>query len=124
MPKFIYHFIWVLILLSVNLCALPVSIYALFTIERGTNITTLDYALAIIILITSNFITFQLFLAIKSHQKKNALFGIIVGVIQIISFILFMQLYEITGIIIFVLAVFASLLLIIKTWKNKNPAMM
>ena len=124
MQKFVYHLIWVLVLLSINLCALPISIYSLFIIERGTNITTMDYTLAILILIASNFITFQLFFAIKRNQKQNALLGIMVGVIQIISFILFMHLYEIAGIIIFSIAVISALILIVKTWKNKKPAMM
>ena len=123
MQKFIYQTIWVLIFLSVNICALPISIYSLFIMERGTNITNWDYALAVLILITSNFITFQLFFAIHRLQKQNALLGISVGIIQLISFILFMHLYEITAVFLFSLAIIAALILLVRTWKNKHPAL-
>ena len=122
MQKFVYHMIWVLMLLIINLFTLPISIYSLFILERGTNITAMDYTLAILILLFSNFITFQLFFAIKKNQKKNALYGIIVSIVQIISYILFVHLYEITGIIFFLISVIASVILIIK--QNKNPAIM
>ena len=124
MQKIIYHLIWAFLLISINLCALPLSIYSLFVIDRGTNITTMDYTLAILIVILSNLITFQLFFAIKKKQKQNAILGFIVGIVQIISFILFMHLFEIAGITLFLIAVFASVVLIIKQWKNKNPAIM
>ncbi len=119
---FWYRMIWVMVLLGINLCAFPISIYSIFAIEKGTNITTLDYVLAILILIISNFITFQLFIAIKKNQKQNTLYGIIIAVTQILSFILFMNLYEITGMIIYSITIIAAIILIIKTWKNKNPA--
>ena len=124
MQKFLFRMIWVVIFLGTNLCALPISIYSIFAIEKGTNITTIDYTLAITILVISNFITFQLFFAIKKNQKHNAIYGIIIAVTQIIAFILFMHLYETTGIIIFLLSVIASVTMIIRTWKNKNPALM
>ena len=124
MPRIVYHLIWAFLLISINLCALPLSIYSLFVIDRGTNITTMDYTLAILIVILSNLITFQLFFAIKRKQKQNAILGFIVGIVQIISFILFMHLFEIAGITLFLIAVFASVVLIIKQWKNKNPAIM
>ena len=124
MPRIVYHLIWAFLLISINLCALPLSIYSLFVIDRGTNITTMDYTLAILIVILSNLITFQLFFAIKKKQKQNAILGFIVGIVQIISFILFMHLFEIAGITLFLIAVFASVVLIIKQWKNKNPAIM
>ncbi len=119
---FWYRMIWVMVLLGINLCAFPISIYSIFAIEKGTNITTLDYVLAILILIISNFITLQLFIAIKKNQKQNTLYGIIIAVTQILSFILFMNLYEITGMIIYSITIIAAIILIIKTWKNKNPA--
>ena len=124
MQKSLYHIIWVLILLGINLCAVPISIYSIFAFEKGTNITKMDYTLAITILVISNFITLQLFIAIKKNQKQNAIYGIIIAVTQIIAFILIMHLYEIAGIIIFLLSVIASVIMIIKTWKNKNPALM
>ena len=124
MPKIIYYIIWAFLLISINLCALPLSIYSLFVIERGTNITSIDYMLAILIVILSNMITFQLFFAIKKKQKQNAILGLIISIIQIISFILFMHLFEISGITLFLIAVTASVVLIIKQWKNKNPAIM
>ena len=124
MPKIIYHLIWAFLLISINLCVLPLSIYSLFVIERGTNITTIDYTLAFLIVILSNIITFQLFFAIKKTHKQNTILGIIVGILQIISFILFMHLFKIAGITLFLIAVFASVILIIKQWKNKNPAIM
>ena len=124
MPKIIYHLVWAFLLVSINLCALPLSIYSLFVIERGTNITAMDYTLAILIVILSNMITFQLFFAIKKKQKQNANWGIFVSIVQIISFILFMHLFEIAGIILFLIAVLASVALMIKQWKNKNPAIM
>ena len=122
MKKLIYHSIWILLLLSINLCALPISIYSLFILERGTNITTIDYTLAIFVLIASNFITFQLFFAIKKYKKQNVVLGMIVGLTQLIAFILFMHLYVMTGVILFFLSIIAAVILIIKTWQNKNPA--
>ena len=124
MQKIIYHLIWAFLLVIINLCVLPLSIYSLFVIERGTNITSIDYTLAILIVIFSNMITFQLFFAIKKTHKQNTIWGIIVSIVQIISFILFMHLFEISGITLFLIAVTASVVLIIKQWKNKNPAIM
>ncbi len=122
MQKILFHMVWVLILLGINLCSLSISIYSMFAIEKGTNITNWDYSIAVFILIVSNFITFQLFFAIKKNQKQNTLFGIIIAFIQIISFILFMNLHEIAGISIFSISVIASVIMIIKTWKQKKPA--
>lgn len=124
MKKFWYRMIWALIFLGINLCALPVSIYSLFAIEKGTNITRIDYSLAILILIVSNLITLQLFFAIKMNQKQNTLFGILIACIQIIAFILFMNLYEKTGITIFSISVIASVIMVMNTWRHKNPALM
>ncbi|KEK10908.1 hypothetical protein EP18_14775 [Lysinibacillus sphaericus] len=85
MNKAIQYVIWFLVLIVINLSAIQIASFSLFTTQEGTSIFSLDYLMAFGVIIVTNLITIQLLLAIRKKHQKGFMIGLIVGVLQAIS---------------------------------------
>lgn len=117
MYKATYWIIWGLMLISVNLGAIPIAIFSLFATAEGTSIISVDYLLAAVILLVSNIISVQLFMAAKRQNQKYFLIGFVICLTQLTSFTLFMYVYITPSIILYTGSFLAAAYLLIKTFK-------
>ena len=65
MKKSMYWIILGLVLVVVNLAAIPISSFSLFGADEGTSIFSIDYLMAFAILVIPNIVTISLFISAK-----------------------------------------------------------
>ena len=111
-----------LVVILINLLSLPIAIYLLFAFKPGSVISNWDIALSIGFLIVCNIISLQLLIAKKNQPTLYKYAGFILAAVQLISFLLYMNLYTVTAYILFAAAIILSLLLLIMTIRRKDPA--
>lgn len=89
MNKTLQWIIWILALIAINIPTLSFASFALFGTAEGTSIFSIDYLLAVGILIAGNIITVQLFLAIRKNHYTGFLYGLLTAVSQSAGLYLF-----------------------------------
>lgn len=120
MNKPIQYIIWSLIFTVVNLSAIQIASFSLFTTKEGTSIFSLDYLIAFAILLVANFTTIQLFLAIRKSHQKELIIGLIIAALQAIG--LYILIYTTMfnfGLILSVISISAALVLLIVELKKR-----
>ena len=88
MKKAIYWMIWGLTLAAINVGAFPIAVFSLFGTVEGTSIFSIDYLIAFSIILFANIIPFQLFISIRKQDQEGFLFGLILAIIEVCSFVL------------------------------------
>ena len=111
-----------LLVILINLLALPIAIYLLFAYSPGTVISNWDIALSISFLLVCNIITLQLILTKGNRQNKYRYAGYVLAFLQLIACCLYMSLYTLTAYILFAATIILSFILLIKTARKKDPA--
>ncbi|MFJ7746857.1 hypothetical protein [Peribacillus sp. NPDC097295] len=91
MKKTIYGVIWGLVLIVINMGAFPIALFSLFGTSEGTSIFSLDYLIAFSIVLLANIITIQLFISFRRQNQKDFLIGLIIAIIEVCSFVLFIN---------------------------------
>ncbi|MCM3324776.1 hypothetical protein [Cytobacillus kochii] len=119
MNKIIQWIIWSLIIIVVNLSAVLIAMFSLFGTQEGTSIFSLDYAIAIGIILVANFITIQLFFAIRNSHQKGFILGLIVAVLQAFSLYLLINTFLNLSIILIAVSIIAALVLLVIEIKNR-----
>lgn len=89
MKKSIYWVIWSLVLVTINIGAIPIAAFSLFGTAEGTSIFSLDYLIAFSIILLANIISVQLFISLRKQNQKGFLFGLVIAVMEVCSFVLF-----------------------------------
>lgn len=95
MNKSVSWIIWALAFFIINLGAFPIAAFSLFLTSEGTSIFSIDYMIALIILLSANIITVQIWLAIRMNNTKGFLAGVIVAILEISALFLFINSFEI-----------------------------
>ena len=111
-----------LLVILINLLALPIAIYFLFAYSPGTVISNWDIALSVSFLLVCNIITLQLILTKRNRQNRYRYAGFVLAFLQLIACCLYMSLYTLTAYILFAATIILSLILLIKTVRKKDPA--
>ena len=111
-----------LLVILINLLALPIAIYFLFAYSPGTVISNWDIALSISFLLVCNIITLQLILTKGNRQNRYRYAGYVLAFLQLIACCLYMSLYTLTAYILFAATIILSFILLIKTARKKDPA--
>jgi hypothetical protein len=91
MKKTMYWIIWGLALVVINLGAIPIALFSLFGTPEGTSIFSVDYLIAFSIFLLANIVSIQLFIAARRQDMKGFLFGLLLAIIEAISFVLFIN---------------------------------
>ena len=111
-----------MLVILINLLALPIAIYLLFAYSPGTVISNWDITLSVAFLLVCNIITLQLILSKGNWQNKNRYAGFALAFLQIMACCLYMSLHTLTAYILFAATIILSLILLIKTVRKKDPA--
>lgn len=120
MNKTIQYIILSLIFIVINLSAFQIASFSLFTTKEGTSIFSLDYLFAFGIMIVANFITIQLFLAIRKNQQKGFILGLIIAALQAIGFYILIYNTMINfGLILCIISILAALVLLFIELKKR-----
>lgn len=114
--------LWSLIVVLVNLLAAPIGIYFLFAFSPGTVISNWDIVRAGSFILLCNIISLQLFIAIRKRPNPYTYSGLLLAILQLAACCLYMSLYTKTAYILFAAAILLSIVLLIKTIKQKDPA--
>jgi|GEM_PF-5870966 len=112
-----------LLVILINLLALPIAIYLLFSSSPGTVISNWDIALSIGFLLVCNIITLQLVLTKGSRKNRYRYAGFVLAFLQLMACCLYMSLHTLTAYILFAATIILSLILLIKTGRKKDPAL-
>ena len=89
MKKSLYLFIWVLVVIVVNMGAFPIAMFSLFGTPEGTSIFSLDYLMAFIIVFLANIVSIQIFVAMRKNNKTGFLAGVAFAILESLAFLLF-----------------------------------
>lgn len=91
MKKTTYGIIWGLVFIVINMGAFPIALFSLFGTSEGTSIFSLDYLIAFSIVLLANIITIQLFISFRKQNQKDFLFGLMIAIIEVCSFVFFIN---------------------------------
>lgn len=91
MKKTMYWIIWGLALIAINIGAVPIAMFSLFGTAEGTSIFSIDYLIAFSIVVLANLISIQLLIALRKQDQKGFLFGLVIAIIEVSSFVLFIN---------------------------------
>lgn len=119
MKKAISWIIWSLVFVSINIGAFPIAAFSLFGTSEGTSIFSLDYLIAFSIIILANIITIQLFISLRKQDRKGFSFGLIFAILEVCSFILFINAAETSiSITLATISIVGAVLLLINSIKR------
>lgn len=82
--KFIW-LLWIMMLVGINYGAFTLASFSLFATSESTPLLSIDYLIALLIVLIANFVSIQTFIAIRHQQKKLMILGLIIGFLQAIS---------------------------------------
>lgn len=120
MKKLVYWIIWSLVVITINIGAIPIAAFSLFGTAEGTSIFSVDYLIAFLIVVVANIVTVQLFIAIRNDNKNAFLIGLIIAILQITAIILLINTVSATlCIILAVVSIISAMILLIWTVRNK-----
>ncbi|WP_455675145.1 hypothetical protein [Pradoshia sp.] len=89
MKTAVYWMIWGLALVAINVGAILIALFSLFATPEGTSIFSLDYLIALSIIVLPNIISVQLFIALRKQNQKGFLFGLVLAIMEVCSFIIY-----------------------------------
>lgn len=112
MKKSIYWIIWTLVFIVINIEALLIANFSLFGTAAGTSIFSLDYLIAFAIIVLPNIISIQLFISSRKQDQTNFLFGLVIAIIQMCSFVI---IFNKIGITLVAISIVAAAILLIKS---------
>lgn len=85
MKKSMYWIILGLVLVVVNLAAIPISSFSLFGTDEGTSIFSIDYLMAFAILVIPNIVTISLFISAKKENVTEFFIGVGLAIVEVIA---------------------------------------
>lgn len=88
MKKSMYWVIWSLVFVVINIPAFLIANFSLFGTAEGTSIFSLDFLIAFAIIVLANIITIQLFISSLRQDQKGFLFGLVIAIVEVCSFVL------------------------------------
>ena len=120
MKKSAYWFIFAVVLVLINLSAVPLALVSLFDTQSGTSIFSIDYLIAFTILLIPNIVTISLFVSVRKGYEKCFLAGLALAIVEVIAMvILFFKLdFLILGAIIMILCAIGGIILLVKPIKK------
>ena len=120
MKKSAYWFIFAVVLVLINLSAIPLALFSLFDTQSGTSIFSIDYLIAFTILLIPNIVTISLFVSVRKGHVKSFFVGLVLAMIEVITMVsLFFNLdFLILGAIIMILCAIGGIILLVKPIKK------
>ena len=112
-----------LAVILINLLALPIAIYLLFAFDSGSIISNADITLSSGFLVACNILSVQLLIANRNRPKQYHYAGLALVLLQLISCLLYMNLFTLTAYMLFAATIILSSILLVKTIQNKDPAL-
>ena len=85
MKKSMYWIILGLVLVVINLAAIPISAFSLFGTAEGTSIFSIDYLIAFAILVIPNIVTISLFVSAKKENVTEFFIGVGLAIVEVIT---------------------------------------
>lgn len=85
MKKPMYWIILGLVLVVINLAAIPISAFSLFGTAEGTSIFSIDYLIAFAILVIPNIVTISLFVSAKKENVTEFFIGVGLAIVEVIT---------------------------------------
>ena len=73
-----------LVLVVINLAAIPISAFSLFGTAEGTSIFSIDYLIAFTILVVPNIVTISLFISAKKENVTEFFIGVGLAIAQVV----------------------------------------
>lgn len=83
MKKSMYWLIWVLMLVLINLLAVPCALLTLTTIPVGTSTSLIHYLIPIAFLFIPNIVTISLFVSVKKENVTAFFIGLALAVVEV-----------------------------------------
>lgn len=80
-----YWIILGLVLVVINLAAIPISAFSLFGTVEGTSIFSIDYLIAFAILVIPNIVTISLFVSAKKENVTEFFIGVGLAIVEVIT---------------------------------------
>ncbi|MGM9987845.1 MAG: hypothetical protein ACI35O_11530 [Bacillaceae bacterium] len=116
MNKTIQYVLWTIALIAINITAIPVALFSLFTSE---SLLSLDGIIALLIVLIPNIASVQLMVAIKQNNPKNFVIGLLAVVGIALAFLLFIQTVNFAVCMsLLVVSLVASIALLVLQLKN------
>ena len=84
MKKSMYWMILGLVLVVINLGAIPISVFSLFGTTEGTSIFSIDYLVAFSILFIPNIVTISLFVSAKKENVTAFFIGVVLAIVEVV----------------------------------------
>ncbi|MFK2826221.1 hypothetical protein QYG89_11150 [Bacillus sp. B190/17] len=120
MNKAWFWFIWALTFLVVNLAAVPIATFALYGIQKGMSIFSVDYMTAVGTFLFSNLITLHILIAGRKRNKKGVVIGTNIAVLQVACLIVFISTISTTAIIFTMMVIIAAAILLVKELRGRR----
>lgn len=122
MKKSTYWIIWSLAFIVINIGAFPIAAFSLFGTLEGTSIFSLDYVIALSILLLPNIVSLQLFIALRKQDQKGFLFGLLLAIMEASAFILlfyhFDAFYICLALALIIISIIGALVLLLTSKKT------
>lgn len=106
--------VWSLALLAVNIPTISLALFSLFATAEGTSIFSIDYLIALGIILVGNIISIQLFLAIRKKHSRSFVHGLLVAVAQGLGLYLVTLTFNPIWLIVVGISIVLALVLLVK----------
>ncbi|MDV6378687.1 hypothetical protein ORD22_10715 [Sporosarcina sp. GW1-11] len=123
MNKIAQWIIWFLVLIPNSILVYLFISFSLFGTAEGASPSSIDYLIAVAIVLITNITTIQLVVAIQKQRSQGFIYGVIVAVAQILGLYVFAITFSIIGLVITVISMFVALILLVRALKQPDQTL-